>query len=149
MRVQERLTDALGRLWFHNYKAVSEAAATVLMNARDMTSRLEDADFKELLAWVQEKNDPDDFDFTGRDLTLLVGEERLYAYIAETRGDPAITIAHWLEGLNPPSRTAIRNRLPGAGGSGGVSVADGSVIEDRAIALNNAEPSFNTIVKVT
>ncbi len=141
VRVQEHLIDGVGRSMFHSYKASSVAAATSRMNARDVTKFLENADFTDLLEWVQEKNLPSDFDFTDRDLTLLVGEERLLIWFAEKIGGKAISIAWWIESLNPPSYNAIRIRA-------GFDSPTGSRIQDRAIDLFAAEPRFDEIEEV-
>ena len=141
VRVQEHLIDAKGRSIFHSYKASSVAAATVRMKARDMTDQLEATDFTDLLAWTQEKNLPNDFDFTDRDLTLLAGEELLLIWFAEKIGGKAITIAWWIENLNPPSYNAIRIRA-------GFDAATGSRIQDRAIDLFAAEPRFDAVEEV-
>ncbi len=138
VRVQEVLTDQQGRIWRHSYTAASEAAATTDMNARDMTERLKDADFRDLLIWIQEKNDSDDFDFTGRDLTLLEGEEQLLIWFATNLGGDAISVAWWIEDMTPPIYEAIRDRV-------GYDVATGAKIQDRAIALLGAEVSFDAV----
>ncbi len=138
VRVQERLIDAKGRVWFHSYKAPSVVAATARMNARDLTDQLEEADFADLLEWVQAKNLPSDFDFTDRDLVLLVGEELLLIWFAEKLGGKAITIAWWIESLAPPVYNAIRIRA-------GFDAPTGSRIQDRAIDLNAAEPRFDAV----
>ena len=73
VRVRETLTDAKGRKIFHNYLAASESQANITMATRDMTSQLRASDFKDLMIHVQApaKNDPDTFDFTGIDITLI------------------------------------------------------------------------------
>jgi len=141
VKVQERLTSAKGRVFFHFYTAASVAAATSAMNARDMTDQLREIDFKDLLQWVQAKNDPGVFDFTDRDLTLLEGEEQLLIWFAKTRGDPAITIAWWLEGLKGNGFNVIRDRVGFTGG-------EGSTITQRFTFLFQAEPWLNEIVEI-
>ena len=126
---------------FHSYKAASVAAATARMNARDVTDQLKAADFTELLEWVRAKNLPSDFDFTDRDLVLLIGEELLLIWFAEKQGGKAITIAWWIEDLSPPAYNAIRIRA-------GFDAATGSRIQDRAIDLAAAEPRFDAIEEV-
>lgn len=141
MKVQERLTDALGRTpIFHNYTAASEAEATVTMNARDMTAQLEEADFRDLLAWVQAKNLPGIFDFTNRDLDLLAGEEQLLVWFATQHGADAITLAWWVESMTPPVYNAIRLRS-------GFDSDAGTRIQDRAIDLLAVEDNFDAVEK--
>ncbi len=131
--------DDQGREWRRSRaRFASESAAVVTSNAFDWASQLEDADFQELLVWVQAKNLPGDFDFTDRDLTLLSGEERLLIWFAEHFGDEAITVAWWIENLGPPQFNAIRNRV-------GYDSATGSRIQDRAIDLAVAEPTFDAV----
>ncbi len=141
VRVLERIIDAKGRIWDRVYKAVSEAQATTDMNALDLTEPLKDADFRDLLTWVQAKNASDDFDLTDRDLTLLEGEERLLIWFAGEPGDEAITLAWWVEGMTPPVYSAIRIRA-------GFDAAQGSDIQDRAISLLAAEPLFDQTVEL-
>lgn len=138
VRVQERLIDGKGRSIFHSYKASSVAAATARMNAWDLTDQLEAADFTDLLEWVQAKNLPSAFDFTDRDLVLLVGEELLLIWFAEKPGVKAIAIAWWIEDLSPPAYDAIRIRA-------GFDSATGSRIQDRAIDLSAVEARFDAV----
>ena len=116
----------------------NEAVAQLALDAFDWTIQLEDGDFQDLLFWVQVKNASDDFNFTNRDLTLLEGEERLLVWFASHGGMDAITLAWWVEDMNPPTFTAIRNRV-------GYDVATGSRIQDRAIALLAVEPAFDAV----
>ncbi len=141
VRVQEVLTASVGHRIFHSYAAASEAEARIAMNARNVTEQLKEADFTDLLAWTQAKNNPDDFDFTGRDLTLLEGEERLMTWFATRDGEKAITIAWWIKGMNNPAFNPIRDRL-------GIDVTDGNTIRDRAVDLDGAERSFSSLVDV-
>lgn len=141
VRVQERLTDSKGRVWFHSYKESSVTVATARMNARDLTDQLKEADFTDLLEWVQAKNLPGDFDFTDRDLVLLTGEELLLIWFAEKQGGKAITLAWWIENLGPPAYDAIRIRA-------GFDAATGSRIQDRAIDLATVEPRFDAVEEV-
>ena len=140
VRVRETLTDAKGRVIVHSYLAQSEAQANTDMAARDVTPQLEESDFHDLLVWVKTKNGSDTFDWTDRDITELRGEELLLTWFAETRGDPAIAIAWWVNDFNPPQYNAIRDRV-------GFDPATGSEIQDRAIDLEAAEVRFNQTVK--
>ena len=131
--------DVRGREWRRSRaRFADESAAVVASNAFNWTSQLEDADFQELLVWTQAKNLPGDFDLTDRDLTLLSGEERLLIWFAEHFGDEAITVAWWIENLGPPQFNSIRNRV-------GYDGATGSRIQDRAIDLAVAEPTFDAV----
>ncbi len=143
VRVRETLTDAKGRKIVHHYLASSEAQANTDMAARDVTGQLRNADFTDLLDHVQApaKGDPSTFDLTGRDITLIEGEDFLYKHFAESLGDPAIKLAWWLKAMNPPTINAIRNRL-------GVDVADGDRVKDRAVALDDAEATFDDTVEI-
>ncbi len=120
-----------------------EATAQAASDAFDWRAQLQDTDFQDLLAWTQApaKNDPDAFDLTGRDITLTEGEDFLYTHFAESPGEEALLLAWWLKGMNPPTINAIRNRL-------GVSVTDGDRVKDRAVALDDAEDTFNDTVEI-
>ncbi len=131
--------DAKGREWRRSRaRFADETAALAAANAFDWTLQLKDRDFQDLLAWVQAKNDSDAFDFTDMDLTLLEGEERLLVYFASNEGAEAITLAWWIEAMNPPTFNAIRDRV-------GYDNATGSRIQDRAIAMVAAEASFDVV----
>lgn len=132
--------DAKGREPWRRSRSrfASEAAAQAAADAHDWTPQLKDTDFAELLDWVQGKNSSGLFDFTDMDLTLLEGEERLLVWFASHEGADAITLAWWVEDMNPPTYTAIRDRV-------GYDVATGSRIQDRAIAMLAAESSFDAI----
>ncbi len=136
--------DEKGREWRRSgARFANEAAATIVSDAFDWTPQLKDADFADLLIWTEApgKNDPDAFSLTDRDITLIEGEDFLYKHFAESVGDKAILLAWWLKGLNPPSINAIRDRA-------GLSVTDGDRVQDRAVALDDAEATFNDIVKI-
>lgn len=141
VRVRERIIDAKGRNWDRVYRAVSEAQAIADMNALDLADQLTAADFRDLLAWTQDKNDPGAFDFTDRDLALLEGEERLLVWFAESLGGKALTLAWWIESLNPSSYTAIRVRV-------GFDSVTGSRIQDRAIDLAACEVRFDVVESI-
>ncbi len=131
--------DALGRGWRRSRsRFADEAAAQAASDAFDWTSQLKDVDFADLLAWVQNKNASDDFDFTNFDLTLLEGEERLLVHFSSNEGAEAITLAWWVENFNPPQFNAIRDRV-------GYDSATGSRIQDRSAVLLAAEPVFDVI----
>ena len=116
-----------------------EAAATVASDAFDWTSQLEDFELAELLAWVQAKNASDDFVFV--DTSLLDGEEFLLIWFASHLGEEAITLAWWVEDMNPIAYDAIRIRA-------GFDAAAGIRIQDRAISLFAAEPLFDVVEEV-
>ncbi len=141
VRVQEVLTADVGHVIRRSYRAVSKAQAVIDMNARDVTEDFVEADFHDLLTWTQTKNDPGDFDFTNRDLDLLAGEERLLGWFVERPGNPAMTVAWWIESLNPPSFNAIRDRV-------GLDLVTGSEQQDRAIGMVNVEPLFNVVADI-
>ncbi len=139
VRVQEVLTAIVGHVINHSYKAVSEAQAITDMNARDVTPQLKAADFNELLNWVKEKNNSSAFNFVGRDITELEGEELLLTWFAENLGADAIALAWWIEDMNTATTyDPIRIRT-------GYDSAAGSRIQDRAIALFAVEPSFDVV----
>lgn len=131
--------DDKGREWRRSRaRFASEIVAQAASDAFDWTPQLQDADFQDLLIWVRAKNHSDNFDFTGRDLTLLEGEERLLVWFASNLGADAINLGWWVEGFNPPSYTAIRTRA-------GYDASTGSRIQDRAIALLAAELTFDVV----
>jgi len=131
--------DDLGREWRRSRaRFANEAAAQTALDAHDWTVQLEDADFADMLVWVQAKSAPGDFTFTNRDLTLLDGEERLLVWFASHEGEQAITLAWWVEDMSPRGYSAIRDRV-------GYDVTTGTRIQDRAIALLAAEPLFNAV----
>ena len=132
--------DSKGREWSRaRSRFADEAAAIVALNAFDWSLHLEDFEFSELLEWVQTKNAPDDFVFV--DATLLNGEEFLLIWFAKTLGDEVISLAWWVEDMNPPTYDAIRIRA-------GFDAAAGSRIQDRAISLLAAEPLFDAVEEV-
>jgi hypothetical protein len=134
--------DDRGREWRRSRsRFASEAVAQTALDAFDWTIQLKDADFADLLVWVQAKNSSDTFDFTNRDLTLLEGEERLLIWFASHEGPDAITLAWWVEDMSPPTYSAIRNRA-------GYDAATGTRIQDRAVALLAVEPVFDVIENV-
>ncbi len=131
--------DGLGREWRRSRsRFADEAAAQAALDAFDWTVQLQDTDFNDLLVWTQAKNAPGAFDFANRDLALLEGEERMLVWFASHEGAEAITLAWWVEGLNPPQFKAIRDRV-------GYDAATGTRIQDRAIALFAVEPSFDAV----
>ena len=131
--------DDLGRSWRRSRsRFADEAAAQTASDAHDWAPQILDADFSDLLIWTQAKNDPGDFVLTGRDLTLLDGEERLLVWFASHEGALAITIAWWIEDINPPTYRAIRERV-------GYDTDTGSRIQDRAIDLLAAEVTFDAV----
>ena len=143
VRVRETLTAAKGHVIVHQYLAQSEAQANTDMAARDVTTLLRDADFRDLLAWTQApaKNDPDAFDLTDRDITLIEGEDFLYKHFAESNGEDAILLAWWLKAMNPPTINVLRDRA-------GLNVTDGNRVQDRAVSLDDAEATFDDLVEI-
>jgi len=136
--------DDKGREWRRSRaRFADEAAAVVASNTFDWTAQLKEADFVNLLVWTQApaKNDPSAFDLTDRDITLIEGEDFLYKHFAEAEGSEAILLAWWLKGLTPPDINVIRDRA-------GLSVTDGDRVQDRAVALDDAEATFNDIVEI-
>ncbi len=136
--------DARGRpLRRSRTRFANEAAANAALNAFDWTPELKGLDFDDLLIWTQApaKNDPSAFDLTNRDITLIEGEDFLYEHFAEAVGDEAILLAWWIKGLTPPEINALRDRA-------GLNVVDGDRVQDRAVALDDAEATFNDIVEV-
>ncbi len=131
VRVQEHLVDSRGRSWFHSYKIATEAAALSRMNSWDMTVQLKDADFRDLLAWVQAKNDPRSFDFTGRDLTGPEFNRRLTKRFATARFE---IDSDFMRGVAPfiASKTAtqVANSL-------GITEVRAQVILDRAVHIRD------------
>lgn len=136
--------DDKGREWRRSRaRFANEAVAQAAVDAHDWTLQLQNADFADLLIWAQApaKNDPDNFDLTDRDITLIEGENFLYKHFAEGEGGEAILLAWWLKGMNPPTINAIRDRA-------GLSVTDGDRVKDRAVALDDAEAAFDDIVEI-
>ncbi len=136
--------DDLGRNWRRSRgRFDDEAAAIAASDAFDWTSQLKNVDFADLLVWTQSplKNNPDAFDLTDRDITLIEGEDFLYKHFAESNGDQAILLAWWLKGLTPPEINAIRDRA-------GLDVTDGDRVQDRAVSLDDAEGTFDDIVDI-
>ena len=127
----------------HSYKAVSEAQANTDMNARNITEQLMQADFNDLLVFVQfpAQGDPSAFDLTGRDITLIQGENFLFEHFAEGGGSDARLLAWWIKGLNPPDFNTIRDRF-------GLSVNDGDRIKDRAVALDDSAATFDDVQSI-
>ena len=131
--------DNIDREWRRSRaRFASEIIAIAASDAFDWTPQLKDIDFSDLLVWTQTKNLPGDFNFTGYDLTLLEGEERLLVWFAESFGVDAITIAWWIENLNPPQFKAIGDRA-------GYDTVAGTRIQDRAIDLTACEVRFDVV----
>ncbi len=137
VRVREMHTDALSRtIYSRGSRAIDLAAATVRMNARDLTGQLRDLDTMELLAFTEAGNDPETFDLTGRDITVNDGLDFLLRYFATHTGEAVIRIALWIVGLPTPKLVAIRDRL-------GLTVQQGNRILARAQKLADAAPTFD------
>ena len=136
--------DDMGREWRRSRaRFANEVVAIAASDAFNWTPQLKDVDFEDLLIWTQApaKNDPNAFDLTNRDITLVEGEDRLYKEFAESGGDQAILLAWWIKGMTPPEINVIRDRA-------GLSVTDGDRVKDRAVALDDAEATFNDIVEI-
>ncbi len=136
--------DDLGREWRRSRsRFADEAAAIVASDAFDWTAVLKNADFADLLVWAQApaKNDPSAFDLTDRDITLIEGEDFLYENFAESLGADAVLLAWWLKAMNPPTINVLRDRA-------GLSVDDGNRVQDRAVALDDAEATFDDVVEI-
>ncbi len=129
VRVQERLTDSKGRMWFHSYKAASEAAAISDMNARDMTEQLKDAEEQEAVAFIKEGGDP--ASFVKVDLTNTEFDRRLAKRFAQARfdldSDFLRKVAGYIAGF---TAAQIKNAL-------GISLAKAQIILDRAIHIRD------------
>ncbi|MHC4180715.1 MAG: hypothetical protein ACYSWU_24715, partial [Planctomycetota bacterium] len=96
--------DALGVEWRKSrMRFADEAEAQTALDAFDWTPQLIDRDYQDLSLWVRNKNASDDFDLTNRDLTLLEGEERLLVEFATSGGNEALSLAWWVEDMNPPT----------------------------------------------
>ena len=132
--------DSLGREWRRSRSRFADvAAAETASDAYDWTPQLEDVDYQELLEFVRAfpgttENQPSDFDFTNRDLTLLEGEERLLVNFA-VDVELALELAWWIALMNPPAFNAIRDRV-------GISSVEGSEMRAKADELN-ANLNFN------
>ena len=141
--VQEVLTAAVGHVITHSYKAVSEAQAITDMNARNVTPQLKNADLADFLLHVEApaKNQPNTFDFTGRDITLLEGRD----WGEEGGGGcsllVAIGLAWRIKGLTPPNFNTIRDRA-------GHDVDEGDRVKDKAVAQDDAEDTIDDVVEV-
>lgn len=89
VRVQERHTDSHGRDWYYAYKATSEAAATALMNARDLTAQLEDAEEADAVKFIAAGGDP--AAFVTDDLTATQFNRRMAKRFANGNIDQKFT----------------------------------------------------------
>lgn len=132
--------DAIGRDWIHgSFWADSVVAAETIRDG--VVWNLAEVDLSDLLTWVQDRNTVASFDLTNRDITENQGEEFIITWFATHLGGEAITLAWWIESLNPPSYTAIANRI-------GYTTQQRSDVQDRAIDLLAAEPRFDLVVEV-
>lgn len=132
--------DTKGRNWIHGpFWADTLVAAETIRDG--VVWDVENADFGDLLTWVQNRNIVADFDLTDRDITENQGEEFIVTWFATHLGDEAITVSWWIESLNPSSYTAIVNRI-------GYTMQQRSDVQDRAISLLAVEPRFNLLVDV-
>ncbi len=134
VRVQERLTDHLGRVWFHTYKAESEDAATTTMNARDMTVQLKNVEEQTAIDFIRNGGSPGDF--TRVDLTDTEYNRRIakkFASITFDR-DPDLLI-NTAAYILTFTVTQIENALS-------ITTAKAQKILDRAAAIQaNLEPA--------
>ena len=132
--------DAVDRNWVHGpFWADSVVDAEGIRDG--VVWDLAAVDFSDLLAWVQDRNTVATFDLTDRDITEEQGEEHIVTWFATNLGAEAITVAWWIESLNPPSYTAIANRI-------GYTTQQRTDVQDRAIDLLAAEPRFDLVVEV-
>ena len=135
-------TDSKGRAWRRSRsRFVDEATAQIALDAHNWTPQLQNADFDDLLAWVQALSTVASFDLTDRDITEEQGEDFIAGTFSESPGVDAIRLAWWIESLGPPAWTAIFTRI-------GWTSQEGTDVQDRAISLNAAEPLFNTTLEV-
>ncbi len=129
VRVQERLTDSKGRVWFHSYKAESEAVALVDMNARDMTEQLKEAEEHEAVDFIRGGGDPAAFvkvDLTNTEYRRRIAKKFANSHAALDR-QFVCNVASWVAGF---SSGQIANAL-------GISNARATVIRNRAINLRD------------
>lgn len=111
-RVREVHTDSFGNELTRQYSTLaSQAAVEIDMNALDLTESLKERDVEEILQWVVGGNDPNTFDYTGRDIIKNKAEERVTRTFARSRGDDALPYAWWIDGLGTPRWNAITTRL--------------------------------------
>jgi hypothetical protein len=129
--------DGRGRPWRHSAFLATQAQAEVVRDT--VAFDLANQDKLELLQWVLDRNTVASFDLTGRDITEEQGEDFVMTTFAASPGEEAIPLAWWVESLGPPAFSTIRDRI-------GWSPAEGTLVQDRAIALLAAEPDFNTTI---
>ncbi|MES0339859.1 MAG: hypothetical protein ABUK15_07370 [Anaerolineales bacterium] len=111
-RVREVHVDSLGNQITRQYMTTkTQIEVEADMNARDQTETLQERDFDEVLRWVLDGNDPNTFDYTGRDVVKNKAEERVVRTFARQRGDAVIGLAWWIAGLGTPRWNAITTRL--------------------------------------
>lgn len=133
--------DGRGRAWAHGPFSAIQAEAEIIRDSAWSTEQLAEVDLKEVIVWVEGKNTVASFDFTNRDITEQQAEDHVAAEFAQREGDEAIRLAWWIESLNPPSWSAIGNRIGWTG-------QEQSDIQDRAISLTAAEPLYDATFEV-
>ena len=112
LKVREEHTDQLGNLHYVGpYIVSSNTEADVNLANRDLTESLRERDQTEVLQWVIAGNDPNTFDFTGRDIIKNAAEERITLTFARSRGERALELSWWLDSLGPARWDAITTRL--------------------------------------
>ncbi len=130
--------DARGRRWVRGPFFAIEAEAEAIRST--VVWNLSEADFAELLVWVQSRQSVADFDFTNRDINEDEGEEFIFQTFAESPGDEAIKLAWWMDDINTGKFNQIRDRL-------GYTGTQGADITSRFTFMVSVEPWYDFIVE--
>lgn len=96
-RIRERHLDDAGRAYHFQYLDTSVAAATIRMNARDLTEILRERERAEVLEWALAGNDPETF--VRQDLTIVGVRRAVLRYFVTHRGHENCVIAAYVAGL--------------------------------------------------
>ena len=146
--VREDHTDARGNVHPHFYYTDrSRAEVEADMNARVID--LAGGDIQAVIAFTEQGTiredgqfnsafDPDQFDYTDRDIDLQTAEEEVLKEFARRDGETSMDLAAWVNDIGTSRWNAITGRL------GWSNSADeiGDRVQSRAIALVPAIPFF-------
>jgi len=124
VRVRERHTDSKGFHHHARYRATSEAASIILMNARDLTASLQNIEETDAVNFIEAGGDPNAF--VRVDLTAKELRRRLIKRFARTRAIDdelfMLKVATWVSNQNAGTLSSALS----------ISIVKAQAIIDRA-----------------